>query len=170
MTSVLESKQNPKPIQPGDEERPLSNPDAMQPEPQTTISSDETTFNRYQQIARWMTLLGYFGLLGLILNWFSWIAPPETVPRALPLFVLTVPLLFPLFGLLHGRVYTHAWVSLLALPYFAIGIDVAFNRSDQRWLGLAMVATSLAFFTGAVLYSYMAKRLRKLAIAPASTN
>ena len=116
---------------------------------------------RNQTLARWVTLAGYFGLLALLLNWFTWLSPPVSVPRALPLIVLTVPLLFPLRGLLHARTYTHAWVSLLALPYFAIGIDVAFNRSDQRWLGLTMVLCSLLLFTGSVFFSYSAKKIRK---------
>lgn len=116
---------------------------------------------RTQTLARWLTLAGYFGLLALLLNWFTWLSPPASIPRALPLIVLSVPLLFPLRGLLHARTYTHAWVSLLALPYFAIGIDVAFNRSDQRWLGLTMVLCSLLLFTGSVFFSYSAKKIRK---------
>lgn len=116
---------------------------------------------RTQTLARWATLIGYFGLLVLLLNWFTWLSPPVSVPRALPLIVLVVPLLFPLRGLLHARSYTHAWVSLLALPYFAIGIDVAFNRSDQRWLGLVMILCSLLLFTGSVFFSYSAKKIRK---------
>lgn len=153
MTSVFESGQK----NSGDATTPPPEPAAQNGMP----TSPQNSFTRHKQWARWVTLAGYFGLLALILNWFSWLSPPASVPRALPLIVLSIPLLFPLRGLLHGKVYTHAWVSLLALPYFAIGIDVAFNRSDQRWLGIAMVVTSLAFFTGAVLYSYAAKRLHK---------
>ncbi len=116
---------------------------------------------RRQTLARWVTLVGYFGLLALLLNWFTWLAPPKVVPRALPLIALTVPLLFPLRGLLHASTYTHAWVSLLALPYFAIGVDVAFNRSDQRSLGLLLVLFSVLLFCGSVLFSYSAKKIRK---------
>lgn len=127
----------------------------------TETKATSASHERNRVIARWATLLGYFGLLALLLNWFSWIAPTTNVPRALPLIVLTVPLLFPLRGLLHGKTYTHAWVSLLALPYFAIGVDVAFNRLDQRWLGLAMIFFSLLLFIGAVFFSYSMKKIRK---------
>ncbi len=132
---------------------------------QTTHSPDLVNnmvkLGRTQTVARWLTLAGYFGLLILLLNWFTWLAPPASVPRALPLIVLTVPLLFPLRGLLHARTYTHAWVSLLALPYFAIGIDIAFNRSDQRLLGFALILFSLLLFVGSVFFSYSAKKIRK---------
>ena len=132
-----------------------------QSEEQINATDRVVRLGRTQTVARWVTLFGYFGLLVLLLNWFTWLAPPVSVPRALPLIALTVPLLFPLRGLLHARTYTHAWVSLLALPYFAIGIDVAFNRSDQRWLGLLMVLFSLLLFSGAVFFSYSAKKIRK---------
>lgn len=112
--------------------------------------------------ARWITLAGYFLLLALILNWFAWLAPPETVPRALPMIILVVPLMFALRGLLHGRMYTHAWVSLLSMLYFAVGVDVAYNRSDQRYLGLAMVGFSLMLFFGSVLFNYSMKKRNKL--------
>ena len=132
-----------------------------QSEEQINATDRVVRLGRTQTVARWVTLFGYFGLLVLLLNWFTWLAPPVSVPRALPLIALTVPLLFPLRGLLHARTYTHAWVSLLALPYFAIGIDVAFNRSDQRWLGLLMVLFSLLLFSGAVFFSYSTKKIRK---------
>lgn len=114
------------------------------------------------RFGRWITLAGYFLLLALILNWFTWMAPPETVPRALPMIVLVVPLMFALRGLLHGRMYTHAWVSLLSMLYFAVGVDVAFNRADQRYLGLAMVVFSLMLFFGSVLFNHSMKKRNKL--------
>jgi len=116
------------------------------------------------KFARWMTLAGYFLLLALILNWFTWLAPPKTVPRALPMIILLVPLMFALRGLLHGRMYTHAWVSLLSMLYFAVGVDVAYNRSDQRYLGLAMVGFSLMLFFGSVLFNHSLKKRNKLSL------
>ena len=111
--------------------------------------------------ARYTTLIGFFCLLALLLNWFSWLAPPETVPRALPMIVLVLPLMFAVRGLLYGKPYTHAWVSLLSMLYFAIGVDVAFNRADQRLLGLALVFFSPLLFAGTVTYNYQAKKQRK---------
>ena len=109
---------------------------------------------RRARIGRVTTLVGYFGLLGLILNWFTWIAPPVTMPRAFPLIALAVPLLFPLRGLLHGRRYTHQWTSFLALVYFAIGIDAWFNAaSGGTWLGAAAVLFATLLFVGAVVYA-----------------
>lgn len=111
---------------------------------------------------RWMTLIGYFALLALILNWFTWISPPTEVPRAFLLIVLCVPLMFPLRGLLYARPYTHSWVSFLSLFYFAIGVDVAFNRDNDRTLGLLMLGFSILLFTGSVFFSYYEKKRVRL--------
>jgi len=138
-----------------------------------TGKADQTaidTLSTRVMFARWITLAGYFLLLALILNWFSWLAPPETVPRALPMIVLVAPLMFALRGLLHGRMYTHAWVSLLSMLYFAIGVDVAFNRSDQRYLGLAMVVFSLMLFFGSVVFNHSMKKRNRLTAAGDQAN
>lgn len=113
------------------------------------------------QLSRWTTLVGYFGLLILLLNWFSWISPPQQVPRALILIVLVVPLMFPLRGLLHGKTYTHAWTSFLSLFYFAIGVDIAYTVPADRWLATAMTVFSLLLFTGSIFFPYYTKKAKK---------
>ncbi|MEF8834392.1 MAG: DUF2069 domain-containing protein [Halofilum sp. (in: g-proteobacteria)] len=99
------------------------------------------------------TLAGYFGLLALLLNWFTWIAPPERMPIPLVLILTTVPLLFPLRGLLHGRPYTHAWASFLALPYFILGVDAVAAGTEPVWLGWAAIVFSTTLFTASVGYT-----------------
>lgn len=102
---------------------------------------------------RWCTLIGYFGTLLLLLNWFTWLSPPQNVPRALLLIATVVPLMFPLQGILKGRPYTHSWACFLALLYFAIGVDVAFNNNSDRYLALGLVFFSLLFFFGAAFFA-----------------
>lgn len=106
------------------------------------------------RIARALTLIGYFGLIVLLVNWFIWISPPETLPRGLILILLVGPLLLPLRGLLHARRYTHQWVYFLAMFYFLMGVDVGFNhRSGEAWLGWTTVVFSLMLFVGSVMYA-----------------
>jgi uncharacterized membrane protein len=109
---------------------------------------------RHAFVGRILTLVGYFGLLLLILNWFTWIAPPVQVPRALVLAALAIPLLFPLRGIIHARRYTHQWIGFLSLLYFMIGVDVWYNQPGvERLLGIAMVVCSLLLLTGSSLYA-----------------
>ena len=100
------------------------------------------------------TLVGHLGLIALIVNWFTWIAPPAVIPRAIPLAALSVPLLFPLRGLLHGRRYTHQWTSFLSMFYVAIGIDAWLNAAaGTAWLGATMVLLATLLFVGTVVYA-----------------
>lgn len=109
---------------------------------------------RNAAIGRVFTLIGYFGLLTLILNWFTWLAPPSQVPRSLVLAVLAIPLLFPLRGIIHARRYTHQWIGFLSLLYFTIGVDVWYNhQSVEKTLGMTMVALSLLLLTGSMMYA-----------------
>ncbi|MGQ7845333.1 DUF2069 domain-containing protein [Granulosicoccus sp. 3-233] len=109
---------------------------------------------RHAAVGRVLTLTGYFGLLLLIINWFTWLAPTEQVPRSLVLVALAVPLLFPLRGILHARRYTHQWVGFLSLLYFVIGVDVWYNQQAlERWLGMSMVVFSLLLLLGSSLYA-----------------
>ena len=103
------------------------------------------------KIARLSTLIGYFGLLGILLTWNAWIAPSEHFPRALILMVLLVPLLFPLRGLLHGRPYTHAWTILISLIYFTLGVSNT-AVAAERLYGLLLIIASLMLFSGCILY------------------
>jgi uncharacterized membrane protein len=99
-----------------------------------------------------LALAGFFGLLATILLWHAWLKPPGKYPVALFLIVLLAPLLAPLRGLLHGRVYTHAWAGMLALFYFCLGIMNAWSEPAARIYGLLLTAFSLMFFAGAIFY------------------
>ena len=98
-------------------------------------------------------LAAYFALLALLLNWYTWIAPPERVPVSVALAVTAIPLLFPLRGLLHGRPYTHAWTSFLALPYFALGVDAIAGGIGPIWLGPAVTTAGALLFVASVGYA-----------------
>ncbi len=109
---------------------------------------------RHAAVGRVLTLIGYFGLLILIVNWFTWIAPPVRVPRALVLGALAIPLLFPLRGIIHARRYTHQWIGFLSMLYFIIGVDVWYNHTAiEQLLGMSMVVLSLMLMLGSSLYA-----------------
>ena len=109
---------------------------------------------KHARIGRVLTLIGYFGLLALILNWFTWLAPPERVPRSLVLAALAIPLLFPLLGIIHSRRYTHQWIGFLSMLYFLIGVDVWYNHEAlQQHLGMVMVFLSMSLMLGSSMYA-----------------
>lgn len=73
--------------------------------------------------ARKLNLLAASSLVALIflcLAWELWWAPLR--PGGSWLALKALPLLAPLFGVLHGQRYTHQWTSLLALTYLTEGL------------------------------------------------
>ncbi len=115
------------------------------------------------RIAYWVALGGYFGLLILLTAWLGWISPPRVLPISVALFFMTVPLLFPLRGILYGRPYTFAWASFLSLFYFIHGVVEAYSSPEDRYLALLEIVLSVAFYTGSMLYARFRGRELKAA-------
>src|SRR5512137_2323569 len=80
-------------------------------------------------------------LLFLCLAWELWLAPLR--PGGSMLAIKALPLLLPLFGILHGKRYTHQWTSMLALAYVAEGLTRAVSDQGASQ-ALAMAETFLA--------------------------
>lgn len=118
-------------------------------------------------IFRWLTLFGYFGLMTLLFIWPLFITPVPAEFVSVTLLLQLGPLLFPLRGLLHGKIYTHTWASYLALFYFVIGVWYAASR-DTQLFGIFICMFSLDFFIGAVFYTRFAARLHPKHAAPES--
>lgn len=100
----------------------------------------------------------YISLIVLTLLWEGWLAPAAQAPPGLWLTLKSIPLLFPLFGLLHGKRYTFAWASMLILAYFAEGITLAVARRTAWTLhspapyALLEAVLSLVFFVAAIWF------------------
>ena len=112
------------------------------------------------KLGRWLTLLGYFSLLSGLFAWHLLIEPPARHLISVIIFFQLGPLMFPLFGLLNGKLYTHAWSMYLAIFYFIIGVWYAGSAEDLM-IGLYVIFTSLMFFLGTVLYTrFMGKQMK----------
>jgi uncharacterized membrane protein len=113
------------------------------------------------RLTYWVAVSSYFGLIALILAWQGWLSPPRALPVSVALFLLLVPLLFPLRGILYGKAYTFAWASFLSMLYFMHGVVEAYSSPEDRWLALAEVLLSITFYTGSMLYArYRSRELK----------
>ena len=74
------------------------------------------------KVGRWLTLLGYFSLMAGLYSWHLLINDTEKHLISIILIFQIGPLLFPLKGLLNGKLYTHAWSMYMALYYFIVGV------------------------------------------------
>ena len=111
-------------------------------------------------ISRWLTLFGYFGLMIGLYAWHLLINQTEAHFISIVILTQLGPLMFPLRGLLSGKIYTHAWSIYLAIFYFIVGIWYS-GASDTLMFGLYVTAFSLLFLVGTVLYTRIGSRNQK---------
>lgn len=119
------------------------------------------TQNQLIKLGRWLTLSGYFSLLFGLFAWHLLIEPPAEHLISIIIFFQLGPLMLPLFGLLNGKLYTHAWSMYMAIFYFVVGVWYA-GSSEDLMIGLYVIFTSLVFFTGTVVYTrFMGKQQKR---------
>lgn len=102
-------------------------------------------------------------LLILCVAWELFLDP--LVPGGSVYVLKALPLLFPLYGVYKGNLYTLQWSSMLVLLYFTEGVvrwysDVSRTSS---MLGAIETILSLIFFLAAILYVRPAKQAAKRA-------
>lgn len=107
---------------------------------------------------RKLTLVSYFGLILLFLYWILFFIESSPTPIPMLLLIAIGPLLFPLYGLLQGKPYTHAWCSFLALGYFIHAVVEAYANEVTRYLALLEIALTLGLFLGCIFYVKMNAR------------
>ncbi|MDI6747391.1 MAG: DUF2069 domain-containing protein [Rhodocyclaceae bacterium] len=91
-------------------------------------------------------------LIVLCLAWELWLAPLR--PGGSWLALKALPLLAPLFGILHARRYTHQWASLLILLYLLEGLTRAFSDNGMmQMLAIVEVVLALVFFMATLCFA-----------------
>ena len=104
-----------------------------------------------------ITVSSLVGLIFLGLAWELWLAPVRPGGSLLALKIL--PLLAPLFGILHGKIYTYQWTSMLVLAYFAEGAVRAWSDHGlSAQLAGAELALALACFIACLYFVRSAQR------------
>ena len=98
-------------------------------------------------------------LIFLCLAWELWLAPLR--PGGSWLALKALPLLAPLFGVLHGRRYTYQWALFLILAYFAEGVVRAWSDGAAAApLAGVEIMLAIAFFTAAIVHVRRSGRRR----------
>lgn len=107
-----------------------------------------------------MACTSLIALIFLCLAWELVLAPIQ--PKGSWLALKCLPLLIPLFGILHGRRYTFQWSSMLILLYVMEGVVRATSDAGPaRWLALAETALSVTFFIAAIAFVRASRLPRK---------
>ena len=102
---------------------------------------------------RKIALLGYFSLLIFMPLWLLVLSPSESLSTLTTLILFTLPLLFPLKGLLQGNPFTYAWSNFIVLIYFLHSLTTLWVLpSDRLWAILELIFAS-AMFLGCSYYA-----------------
>lgn len=104
-------------------------------------------------------LMASGSLIALIFLCLAWELRLEPVqPGGSWLALKCLPLLAPLFGILHGRRYTYQWASMLILLYFTEGIVRATTEQGiGQWLAIAETILALIFFGASVAFARLTR-------------
>lgn len=105
-------------------------------------------------MTRWLYLTANASLIALMFLLVLWEGPLAPLkPGGSGMILKVVPLMFPLFGILRGKVYTYQWSSMLILIYFAEGVVRTYTDTGlSAQFAVAETTLSLVFFTSAILY------------------
>ncbi|RLJ63612.1 DUF2069 domain-containing protein [Sulfurisoma sediminicola] len=114
--------------------------------------STSADFSSRAKVANLFATISLIALTALCLAWELRLAPLK--PGGSWLVLKTLPLLAPLFGILHGRRYTHQWASLLILAYLAEGLVRATTDAGMMRV-MAGLESALAtiFFVASVYFA-----------------
>ena len=117
----------------------------------------------------WLNAGAVFCLIALIalcVAWELWLAPLR--PGGSWMVLKALPLLAPLFGILHGRIYTFRWSAMLVIGYFLEGAMRAYADSGTSALLAAIeIALALSFVAIAVAYVRLQVSTTHSALEPA---
>jgi len=113
------------------------------------MTKQRISTNNLKKIA----LTGYFSLLFFMPLWLIVLSPSESLSTGTSLLMFTLPLLFPLKGLLQGNPFTYAWSNFIVLIYFLHSLTTLWVLPEDRvWALLELIFASTMFY-GATYYA-----------------
>lgn len=96
-----------------------------------------------------VSMLSWFGLLVLQCS----LALPGLEVDYYWVLLLSLPLLFPLKGLLSNRLYTYRWIGYMTLIYFCVGISELVSNPMLRVYGFGTTVTSTLLLIASIYYA-----------------
>jgi len=107
-----------------------------------------------------ITLVSYFSLLIFMPLWLIVLNPSQGLSPTLSFCMFTIPLLFPMKGLLKGNPYTFAWVNFILMIYFLHSLTTFVVSSEDRlWAIIEFSLTSIMFLSASYYAKYRGQEL-----------
>ncbi|MEW6982770.1 DUF2069 domain-containing protein [Colwelliaceae bacterium 6471] len=107
-----------------------------------------------------LALFGYFSLLIFMPLWLLVLSPSEGLQPLLTLTMFTLPLLFPLKGLVQGNPYTYAWANFIVMIYFLHSLTTLWVIPEDRlWASIELILATIMFVAGSYYAKYRGQEL-----------
>lgn len=92
--------------------------------------------------------------------WLLVLAPSESMSAGLSVALFTVPLLFPLKGILKANPYTFAWANFVVMWYFLHSLTSLWVLPEERLYAVVeLIAASMMFYGGTYYAKYRGQEL-----------
>ncbi|WDE07354.1 DUF2069 domain-containing protein [Thalassomonas viridans] len=112
------------------------------------------------QTLKRIALSGYFSLLVLMPLWLVVLNPSQGLSPVLSLVMFTLPLLFPMKGLLQGNPYTYAWSNFIVMIYYLHSLTTLWvSPEDMLWAALEFIFATMMFLGGSYYAKYRGQEL-----------
>lgn len=112
-----------------------------------------------QQLKK-IALFGYFSLLIFMPIWLIFITDDRALSIPLTLVMFTLPLLFPLKGLVQGNPYTYAWSNFVVMIYFLHSLTTLWvSANEKHWALLELTFATIMFIAGSYYAKYRGQEL-----------
>lgn len=98
--------------------------------------------------ALWLRVaqVAYFCLLIWVVLWHSTLSPPVEFSPMFLTAAWSIPLLFPIRGIIQGKPYTFAWSNFILLLYFLHSLTLIYLNEGERAMAITeLVIASIAF-------------------------
>ncbi len=105
---------------------------------------------------RLLAMFSYFGLLIWVPVWHLFLAEPVGRSAEFEIFltlVWTIPLLFPLKGIITGNPYTYAWSNFVVMFYLIHGLTSVYAVSSEIWFGVIELLLATGMFVGCSFFA-----------------
>tara|TARA_B110000196_G_C20937403_1_gene562900 strand:- start:196 stop:588 length:393 start_codon:yes stop_codon:yes gene_type:complete len=107
-----------------------------------------------------ITLFGYFSLLFYMPFWLIIVSDDTTLSVPLTLAFFTLPLLFPMKGLVQGNPYTYAWSNFIVMIYFLHSLTTLWVSADEKlWAVGELILATTMFIAGSYYAKYRGQEL-----------
>ncbi len=132
------------------------------PEPDSPVYSvNHPMMVTLNPVYRYICFASLLALLLLCVLWELVLDP--LVPGGSIYVLKALPLIFPLYGVYKGNLYTMQWSSMLVLLYIMEGTVRWYSdiSTTSMYLGMAETLLSLLVFASAILYVRPAKKVAR---------